>query len=60
MFYKESETLELKSSLSEWKEIIISLTAFANKKGGTVIVGIDNSAKALNMIIRNMESGIIT
>lgn len=42
MRYKESEKLELKASLSEWKEIIISLCAFANKKGGKVVVGLDD------------------
>jgi len=35
--YRESETLEKKSSVVVWKEIIISLFAFANKKGGKVI-----------------------
>jgi len=40
MVFKESEKLELKTSLSEWREIIISLVSFANKKGGKVIVGI--------------------
>ena len=30
--YRESETLEKKSSFAAWKEIIISLSAFANKK----------------------------
>jgi len=42
MQYIESETLELKSTFGEWKEIIISLCAFANKKGGRVIVGFDD------------------
>ena len=37
---KESEKLEFKSSFAEWKEAIISLCAFANKKGGKVIVGV--------------------
>jgi predicted HTH transcriptional regulator len=32
--YQESEKLELKESLNEWREIIISLSAFANKNGG--------------------------
>ncbi|MFA5776882.1 MAG: RNA-binding domain-containing protein [Parcubacteria group bacterium] len=39
MKLKESEKIELKSSFSEWKEAIIALCAFANKKGGKVIVG---------------------
>lgn len=56
MTYKESEILELKSSFGEWKEIIITLSAFANKKGGTVIVGLDDNANPLHM---NVGSGTI-
>ena len=51
MLYKESENIELKSSFGEWKEIIITLTAFANKNGGTVIVGIDDSGQPTNLNI---------
>ncbi|MBI4645942.1 MAG: ATP-binding protein [Bacteroidia bacterium] len=51
MLYIESEILELKSSLSEWKEVIISLCAFANKKGGKVIVGLDNNGQPTNQQI---------
>jgi predicted HTH transcriptional regulator len=40
--YRESETLEKKSFFAAWKEVIISLSAFANKKGGKVIVGLDD------------------
>ena len=40
--YRESETLEKKSSFAAWKEIIISLSAFGNKKGGKVGVGVDD------------------
>jgi ATP-dependent DNA helicase RecG len=49
MDYKESETLELKSSFSDWKAIIISLAAFANKKGGQVLVGLADDGKAANL-----------
>ena len=51
--FKESENIELKSSFGEWKEIIISLSAFANKKGGTVIVGIDDKGQPLHMQLGN-------
>ena len=51
MIYKESETLELKSSFKEWKEIIISLVAFANKGGGKVIVGFDDNGNPTNQMI---------
>jgi len=30
----ESETLEFKKSTGEWKEIVETISAFANKKGG--------------------------
>ncbi len=49
MIYKESETVELKSFFGEWKEIITTLSAFANKKGGTVVVGLDNDGQPLHM-----------
>ncbi len=51
MQYKESEILELKSSFGEWKEIIISLVAFANKKGGKVIVGLNDIGQPANLVI---------
>ncbi len=46
---KESEKLEFKSSFSDWKAIIISLCAFANKKGGQVSVGLNDDGKFTNM-----------
>ena len=55
MIYKESEKVELKSSFSEWKEIIISLAAFANKKGGTVVVGIDDIWATLAYKVREQH-----
>ena len=39
---KESEILEYKLSFGEWKEIIITLGAFANKQGGMIIVGLND------------------
>ena len=51
MQYKESENLELKSSFSEWKEIIITLSAFANKNGGMVVVGLDDNGISVNLQI---------
>ena len=51
MHYKESEKIELKSSLSEWKESIIALCAFANKNGGKVLIGIDDSGKNVGIQI---------
>ena len=44
-FGKESETLEFKESLSGWKEIIETISAFSNTKGGTILIGINDSGK---------------
>jgi len=41
----ESETIEFKESLGEWKEIIETISAFANTIGGIVFVGISNNEK---------------
>jgi len=38
----ESETVEFKKSLSESKEIIKIVSAFANAKGGRIFVGVSN------------------
>ena len=50
MNFQESEKLELKSSLSGWKEAIITLCAFANKKGGKVIIGLDDNGQPLGKV----------
>ena len=44
-FGKESETLEFKEFLSGWKEIIETISAFSNTKGGTILIGINDSGK---------------
>lgn len=41
----ESETLEFKKSTGEWKEIIETISAFANTRGGVILVGIDKRKK---------------
>ncbi len=46
MHLKESEKIELKSSFSEWREAIVSLCAFANKKGGKVVIGMNDDGVA--------------
>lgn len=40
---EESDTLELKKSVGEWKEIIETICAFSNTRGGEILVGINNS-----------------
>jgi ATP-dependent DNA helicase RecG len=41
----ESEILEFKKSLGEWKEIIESISAFSNTEGGKLIIGVSKSGK---------------
>jgi ATP-dependent DNA helicase RecG len=40
---KESQNLEFKRSLAEIKEILQSISAFANKQGGKILVGIEEA-----------------
>lgn len=47
----ESESLELKSSLSQVNEIIETIAAFANAKGGKIIIGISNKGEILGLKI---------
>lgn len=49
--FTESETLELKTSLSEKEEILETISAFSNKKGGKILIGIDPSGKAVGLTI---------
>jgi len=45
VLHGESETLEFKKSTGEWKEIIKTISAFSNTKGGTILIGINDSGK---------------
>ena len=47
----ESETVEFKKSASESKEIIKTISAFANTKGGRIFIGISNSGKVISVEI---------
>ena len=42
---KESETLEFKKSVGEWKEIVETVSAFSNTGGGEILVGINNNGE---------------
>ncbi|HLP44934.1 MAG TPA: ATP-binding protein [Candidatus Kapabacteria bacterium] len=45
----ESETVELKSSLSERHEILDTISAFSNTKGGAIYVGIDPQGRVIGI-----------
>ena len=45
----ESETLEFKKSTGEWKEIVETISAFSNTKGGRIIIGVSKSGKFLGV-----------
>jgi len=48
---EESETLEFKKSLSEWREIVETVSAFSNTKGGIIIVGLDDNKNLAGITI---------
>lgn len=41
----ESEKLEFKKSVGEWKEVAETVSAFANTKGGRIIIGVTSSGQ---------------
>jgi ATP-dependent DNA helicase RecG len=45
----ESQTLEFKKTLAEMREIVETVCAFANTKGGRVFVGVDDSGNVLGV-----------
>jgi len=45
----ESETIEFKSGFNN--EVIISLSAFVNTEGGTVIIGVSNKGKVTGVSV---------
>ena len=43
----ESETTEFKTSLAEWKDVIESISAFSNKNGGTIFIGVGDNCESI-------------
>ena len=50
MKFRESETIELKKSISSLDNSIKTICAFLNNKGGDVYFGIDNNGKVIGQI----------
>ncbi|MCX5703442.1 MAG: putative DNA binding domain-containing protein, partial [Candidatus Omnitrophica bacterium] len=48
---KESENIELKLSLSLINEIIEAISAFANARGGKIVVGVDSGGRIIGIQI---------
>lgn len=51
----EGVSLEFKKSLAEKDEILKTITAFSNTRGGTIIVGVDDSGKVIGVDLRKGE-----
>ena len=49
----ESQSVEWKQSLGEWKEIVETCAAFATTKGGTIYVGVTPKGKPAGVTIGN-------
>lgn len=43
----ESETTEFKTSLSEWRDVVESISAFSNKNGGTIFIGVGDNCESI-------------
>lgn len=51
LFRSESETVEWKRSLGEWKEIVPSTAAMASLHGGQICIGVDPTGKVCGVEI---------
>jgi len=47
----ESETVEFKKSLGERREIMETIVAFANRRGGTILIGVDDDGSVIGVNI---------
>ena len=43
----ESETTEFKTSLAEWRDIVETISAFSNKNGGTIFIGVGDNCEVV-------------
>ncbi len=51
MKYQESDTVELKPSLSQLNEIVETVAGFANNKGGKIMIGVSNKGEIMGVEI---------
>ena len=49
----ESETTEFKTSLAEWRDVVESISAFLNKNGGTIFIGVGDNCEIIGYDIGN-------
>jgi ATP-dependent DNA helicase RecG len=45
----EGETLEFKRSLSDFDEVLATVSAFSNTKGGTILIGVDDNGEIIGV-----------
>ena len=43
----ESETTEFKTSLAEWRDVVETISAFSNKNGGTIFIGVGDNCEVI-------------
>lgn len=49
MKYQESDTVELKPSVSQLNEIVETVAGFANSKGGKIMIGVSNKGEIIGI-----------
>jgi len=47
----ENDIIEFKKSVGEWKEVIETISAFSNHKGGTILVGVEVNSNVIGVDI---------
>ncbi len=45
----ESETIEFKTSLSEWRDVVETISAFSNKNGGLIFIGVGDNCEIIGV-----------